>query len=35
IGNGAPGEITKKIQHIFFDAVKGKNKKYSHWLTYI
>ena len=35
IGNGKPGKITKKLQSIFFDAVKGKNKKYASWLTYI
>lgn len=33
IGAGKPGPVTKKIQGIFFDAVKGKNKKYSSWLT--
>jgi len=35
IGTGTPGEVTKKLQSIFFDAVKGKNKKYESWLTYI
>jgi branched-chain amino acid aminotransferase len=35
IGTGKPGNITKRIQDIFFDTVKGKNKKYSNWLTYI
>jgi len=35
IGNGKPGNITKKLQNIFFDIVKGGNSKYSHWLTYI
>ncbi len=33
IGEGKPGKITKKIQTIFFDIVKGKNKKYKSWLT--
>lgn len=33
IGKGKPGEITKKLQSIFFDIVKGKNKKYESWLT--
>jgi branched-chain amino acid aminotransferase len=33
IGNGKPGKITKKLQSIFFDIVKGKNKKYESWLT--
>lgn len=35
IGEGKPGPITKKLQSIFFDVVKGKNKKYESWLTYI
>lgn len=35
IGSGKPGKITKKLQSIFFDIVKGKNKKYEFWLTEI
>jgi len=35
IGAGKPGEITKKLQSVFFDVVKGKNKKYESWLTYV
>jgi branched-chain amino acid aminotransferase len=35
IGEGRPGKITKKLQAIFFDIVKGKNKKYKSWLTAI
>lgn len=35
IGSGSPGNITQRIQKIFFDTVTGKNKKYSHWLSYI
>lgn len=35
IGDGKRGKITKKMQSIFFDIVKGKNKKYENWLTYI
>jgi len=35
IGDGKRGKITKKLQSIFFDAVKGGNKKYKSWLTYI
>jgi len=35
IGNGARGPITEKIQKVFFDAVAGKNDKYSHWLTLV
>jgi branched-chain amino acid aminotransferase len=33
VGEGTPGKITKKLQSIFFDIVKGKNKKYKAWLT--
>ncbi|RJQ38283.1 MAG: branched-chain amino acid transaminase [Nitrospiraceae bacterium] len=35
IGEGKAGKITKKIQSVFFDSVKGKNKKYESWLTRI
>lgn len=35
IGAGSRGKITKKLQTIFFDVVKGKNRKYNHWLTRI
>jgi branched-chain amino acid aminotransferase len=33
IGNGKPGNYTRKIQKIFFDIVHGKNEKYMQWLT--
>jgi branched-chain amino acid aminotransferase len=33
VGEGKPGKITKKLQSIFFDIVKGENKKYKAWLT--
>lgn len=35
IGDGRRGKITGKLQKIFFDAVKGRNKKYASWLTRI
>ncbi|MFZ3123390.1 MAG: branched-chain amino acid transaminase [Thermodesulfovibrionales bacterium] len=35
IGEGRAGRITKKLQSIFFDSVKGKNKKYESWITRI
>ena len=31
IGNGEMGEITKKIQELYFDIVRGKVARYSHW----
>jgi len=35
IGEGTPGKITRKLQTLFFDVVKGKNKQYDSWLTYV
>jgi branched-chain amino acid aminotransferase len=35
IGGGKPGGITKRLQSVFFDAVKGRNKNYKSWLTYV
>lgn len=35
IGTGSPGPVTKKIQKIFFDAIKGKDKNYERWLDYL
>lgn len=35
IGDGRRGKITGKLQKIFFDVVKGRNKKYASWLTRI
>ena len=35
VGNGKRGKITEKLQSVFFDAVKGRNKKYSSWLKRI
>jgi len=33
IGDGGVGEITKKLQDIYFDIIKGKNPKYIDWCT--
>ena len=35
IGSGKRGPITTEIQKTYFDAVKGLNKKYDHWLDYV
>jgi len=35
IGNGTAGPITKKIQEIYFGAVRGKENKYLNWLTLV
>jgi branched-chain amino acid aminotransferase len=32
---GAPGPITKQIQDLFFNVVKGKEPKYAHLLDYV
>lgn len=33
IGNGKIGPITEKIQKLFFNIVRGREKKYAGWLT--
>ncbi|MBI2643397.1 MAG: branched-chain amino acid transaminase [Nitrosarchaeum sp.] len=33
IGNGKPGDITKKMMNEYTDIVMNKNQGYSHWLT--
>lgn len=33
IGNGKPGDITKKMMDEYTDIVMNKNQDYSHWLT--
>jgi branched-chain amino acid aminotransferase len=33
IGAGSRGPVTKTIQATFFDAVKGRDRKYEAWLT--
>ncbi len=33
IGDRKMGSITGKLQKLFFDIVRGKEKKYSNWLT--
>jgi len=35
IGNGKPGPVTKKLQTLFFEIVKGGQPEYDSWLTYI
>jgi branched-chain amino acid aminotransferase len=35
INGGKPGEITKKIQKIYFDIIRGKVDEYSPWLTQV
>ncbi len=33
VGTGKPGEITARIQQLFFAAVRGEERRYAHWLT--
>ncbi len=33
VGNGRPGKITRQLQKVCFDIVRGNNKKYRDWLT--
>ncbi|MBO8125679.1 MAG: branched-chain amino acid transaminase [Firmicutes bacterium] len=33
VANGKVGPISKKLQELYFDVVKGKNPKYRKWLT--
>ena len=35
IGDGKTGKITKKLQDLYFDIIKGKNPKYSQWCTLV
>lgn len=35
IGKGKRGHITKKLQELFFSAVRGNEKKYQSWCTII
>ena len=35
IGNGGRGELTEKLQTLYFDVVHGRNEKYMHWLSFI
>ncbi len=33
VGDGKIGKVTKELQRLYFDAIKGKNPKYLHWCT--
>jgi len=35
IGTGSRGEITEKLQSMYFDVVKGKSPKHAGWLTLV
>ncbi|MBI2172390.1 MAG: branched-chain amino acid transaminase [Chloroflexi bacterium] len=33
IGDGSMGRLTRQLQDLYFDIVRGKNAKYLHWCT--
>ena len=33
IGNGKTGEVTARLQKLYFDVIRGRNEKYAHWCT--
>lgn len=33
VGDGTIGSVSKKLMELFFDAIKGRNKKYLDWCT--
>jgi branched-chain amino acid aminotransferase len=33
VGSGGAGPITRELSTVFFDVIRGKNKKYKHWCT--
>ncbi|HEY3306677.1 MAG TPA: branched-chain amino acid transaminase [Candidatus Binatia bacterium] len=35
VGERCPGPVTQDLQKTFFDIIKGKDSKYSKWLTYL
>jgi branched-chain amino acid aminotransferase len=35
INDGKPGAITKKIQKIYFDTIRGRVDEYDNWLTQV
>ncbi len=35
IGNGRTGPITRHLQEIFHNTIRGREPKYAHWLDYV
>lgn len=35
IGDGKSGKITRELQKVFYDAIRGKVAKYEHWCDYV
>ena len=35
VGNGKAGDLTLKLQSLYYDTVRGKYPKYYNWLTFV
>jgi branched-chain amino acid aminotransferase len=35
IGQGKPGEITRRLSTKYAEVVRGKDRRYEHWLSYV
>jgi branched-chain amino acid aminotransferase len=35
IGNGRPGNVTRSIQRVFFEATRGRMPRYRQWLHFV
>ncbi len=35
IGGGRPGRVTRKLQEIYENVVRGRYNEYKHWITYV
>ena len=35
VGSGRAGELTLKLQNLYYEVVRGEHKKYHSWLTFI
>jgi len=35
IGNGKSGKVTREIQNVYHDAIRGKVEKYEEWCEYV
>ncbi len=33
VGDGQTGEVTRRLQQLYLDVMRGKNSKYAHWVT--
>ena len=35
VGEGTRGPVTAKLQHVFEDAIRGREPRYAHWLDHV